>query len=217
MLGVEGALALPVQERLAFAAGHQREVLQVLRGREEKPFFRAKTKPKPAKIRLQELYGLRKQGNRGRRGGRTRNWGSVAHIGPCRGKSCPRFWHQQRSTHGAVSRWWGAPSVPLPSLEGTHDVGAGRAEGVGAADVEVGLVQGHQHPDEIEALGLHGGERAERGGGAESPCSASPNSSPPSLGSPGRPAVFLTSWLFFLKAHSEVFSAVGPHVIWGGN
>lgn len=90
----------------------------------------------------------------------------------------------------------GHPASPLPSPGGTHDVGAGRAEGVGAADVEVGLVQGHQHPDEIEALGLHrGGKEQKRVTMTRVPASQflPPPGSPRSV--PHLPALFLESTL----------------------
>lgn len=51
------------------------------------------------------------------------------------------------------------PPAPCPG-EDTHDVGACGAEGVGPADVEVGLVQGHQDSDEVEALSLRGKEQS---------------------------------------------------------
>lgn len=91
--------------------------------------------------------------------------------------------------------------------ENTHNVGARGAEGVGPTDIEVGLVQGHQDSDEVEALSLRGKEQRL---GAEH-CSGF-------LGPPEPPPQgHLTSWLFFLKAHSEVFSAVGAHINCKGN
>lgn len=45
MLGIEGALALPVQEGLSSATGHQREAFQVLWEKGEKSAKGVKTTP----------------------------------------------------------------------------------------------------------------------------------------------------------------------------
>lgn len=99
----------------------------------------------------------------------------------------------------------GEPPAPPSSAGDTHDVGAGGAEGVGPADVEVGLVQRHEDADEVEAFGLQPGKS---GDGAEHPSALCDPHDPPRRR--------LTSWLFFLKVHSEVFCAVGPHAICSG-
>lgn len=50
-----------------------------------------------------------------------------------------------------VSREAGGPRA---GCQETHDEGAGRAEGVGAAGVEVGGIQRDQHTDKVETLCL---------------------------------------------------------------
>lgn len=51
------------------------------------------------------------------------------------------------------------PAASCPE-EDTHNVGACGAEGVGPTDIQVGLVQGHQDSDKVEALGLRGKEQS---------------------------------------------------------
>lgn len=202
VLGVEGALTLPVQEGLSSAAGHQREVLQVLWERGGKSSNSVKTHPKSARcgcgvpLACGEAAVLTPCTARGETEAGQAAWGHLREQGPQirglppapalareklpvrntmssssaaarrAGTSCAAMSstsHPAGAPHGSAATRRESPPRPRPRRGDTHDVGAGGAEGVGPADVEVGLVQRHEDPDEVEAFGLQRGKSGDGG------------------------------------------------------